>query len=123
VGGVTLNNIKIDRSVVGVLNTGTAEKIDSAVTVLKQADPDVARAVAALTEAFMNSPNLPPERKAAATEILSIIASEAVAPKEERRGAAVRTLLQELSTYAGGVNAIVDVWTWAQPVLLTAFGG
>lgn len=118
-----MNNIKIDRSVVGVLNTGTAEKIDSAVTVLKQADPDVARAVAALTEAFMNSPNLPPERKAAATEILSIIASEAVAPKEERRGAAVRTLLQELSTYAGGVNAIVDVWTWAQPVLLTAFGG
>src|SRR5947208_537253 len=35
--GVTLNNIRIDRSTVGVVNTGTIGLVDSAVTALRQA--------------------------------------------------------------------------------------
>lgn len=45
IGGITLNNIKIDRSTVGVVNTGSIETVDSAVTVLKQSgDPQLAAA-------------------------------------------------------------------------------
>ncbi len=42
ISDMTINNINVDNSVIGVLNTGNIEKVDTAVTVLKQSGEDPA---------------------------------------------------------------------------------
>ena len=71
VGGVTLNNIQIDRSTIGVVNTGSIETVDSAVTVLKQSgDSHLATAVLELFQAVLNSQALRADTKAEIVDIL-----------------------------------------------------
>lgn len=121
-GSVTLNNIRLDRSVVGVLNTGTIETVDAAVTALGAAHEEgVADAVKALAEAVAASTGATAEQKNQVLEILSVLATEATAPKEKRRSAAMRPLLQELSTHVGAIASLAPLWLQYGPVLVQAF--
>ena len=121
-GGVMLNNIKIDRSTIGVLNTGAIETVDSAVTVLKNSgDGQLAAAILELSQAVLNSGAVTADTKAKTVDILSVLASEATAPKERRRVAAIRPLLQEIATLIGGVVGLAEIWDRVRPILESAF--
>ncbi len=121
-GGVMLNNIKIDRSTIGVLNTGAIETVDSAVTVLKNSgDGQLAAAILELSQAVLNSGAVTADTKAKPVDILSVLASEATAPKERRRVAAIRPLLQEIATLIGGVVGLAEIWDRVRPILESAF--
>jgi len=122
VEGVTLNNIKIDRSTIGVVNTGSIATVDSAVSVLKQSgDSQLATAILALSQAVLNTQSLDTDTKAKLIDILSMLATEATAPKERRRAAAIRPLLQEIATYIEGVAGLADLWNRVRPILEAAF--
>ncbi len=121
-GGVTLNNIKIDRSTIGVVNTGSIETVDPAVTVLRHSgDPPLATAILELSQAVLNSSALIADTKAKLVDILSVLASEATAPKERRRVAAIRPLLQEIATLVGGAAGLAEIWDRIRPILEVAF--
>lgn len=121
IGGVTLNNIKIDRSTIGVVNTGSIETVDSVVTVLKQSgDSQVATAVLELSQAVLDSQALIADTKAKLVDILSLLATEVTAPKERRRSAAMRPLLQEIATHIGGVAGLADIWDRVRRILESA---
>ncbi|MDE2059349.1 MAG: hypothetical protein KGL31_00670 [candidate division NC10 bacterium] len=122
IGGVTLNNIKIDRSTIGVVNTGSIETVDSAVTVLRHSgDPQLATAILELSQAVLNSSALIADTKAKIVDILSVLASEATAPKGRRRLAAIGPLLQEIATLVGGAAGLAEIWDRVRPILEAAF--
>jgi len=122
-GDITLNNIKVDRSVVGVLNTGTIETVDSAVTALHQSgDDQLSAAIQELTQAVVNNNEVVAETKNKILEILSVVATEATAPKERRRLTVIRALLHELAGLMGGAAALGAVWDRIRPILEAAFG-
>lgn len=120
-GNVTLNNIKVSNSTIGVLNTGTIETVDSAVTVIRQTDPQLSAELLAFSQSVIAEPNLPADFKNKVIELLSVIATEATAPKEKRRSFAIRPLLQELATLASGAAGLTVLYDRLRPLLEAAF--
>jgi hypothetical protein len=117
-GAITLNNIHVSNSNVGVISTGTLQNVDATVTVLKTGgNAELASAVAALAQALIESRDMANATKNQALEILGALAAEAVAPKPQRKTAVVRALLSELSNILGGVAALAGVWTKAKALL------
>ena len=122
-GGVTLNNIHVTNSEIGVLNTGTIENVDSTVTVLKtEGNNELANAITALSEAVIKAGEIPTNQKNQILELLGSLSEEAVAPKEKRKLAVARALMTELSGVLGGVATLAQTWEKAHAVFLQVFG-
>lgn len=118
VGDVTLNNIRIDKSTIGVINTGTIGTVDAAITTLKQfGEQELAAAIQSLTEAVMSSTEASDEIRQQTVEILSILGTEAAAPKEQRRSTVIRRLLVDLATIISGVSSMAVLWQNYGPVI------
>jgi len=122
-GGITLNNIHVSNSEVGVLNTGTIENVDATVTVLKtEGNMELAEAVTALSEAVIKSREIADNDKNKILELLSSLSEEALAPKEKRKTAVAKILLSELSDMLGGITTISAIWGKATGIFHQIFG-
>jgi hypothetical protein len=76
-GGVTLNNIRVSHSEVGVLNTGNIQSVDATVTVLKtEGNAALAAAVTRLSEAVIKSAEITNNQKDQILELLTRIIHE-----------------------------------------------
>lgn len=121
-GNVALNNIKVSNSTIGVLNTGNVQTIDSALTVLRESgDAALSKGLTDFSQAVLAHPTLAAADKDKLCEILSVVATEATAPKEKRRPFAIRPLLQELATLAGGAAGLAELYDHLRPLLEAAF--
>jgi hypothetical protein len=122
VGDFTLNNINIDRSTIGILNTGTIGTVDGAVTVLNEhGETEAGNAIARLTEAVVKAQESNDEQKNKILEILSVLATEGTMPKENRRSAAMKPLLLDLSTILGGIASLAQLWQQFGPMIVGLF--
>jgi hypothetical protein len=122
VNGMTTNNIKIDRSTIGAINTGTIGTLDSSITVLRgSGQPGVAEAVKSLTEAIAANAAVADEVRRELLELLSFVASEATAPEESRRSGAARRVLQDIANAITSVAGLASLWKQFEPVLRSAF--
>lgn len=123
VEGATLNNIHIENSQVGVVNTGSVQTIDAAVTNIKEGGDEIlSTALVKITEAVLASRDLTDEQQSDALEILSTISGEATVPKEQRRKATIRPLIQELSGIFQGSAALVAIYENVRPIFESWFG-
>lgn len=122
-GRVVLNHIQVTNSNIGVLNTGNLEIIDSAITQLNQdaGAAGVSKAISELVNAIGASNELSPEKRNEAIEILSVIASEATAPKDKRRGAVIKPLLNSLGTIIQSAASLIQIWQSLGPVIAAFF--
>lgn len=121
-GALTLNNIHVSNSQVGVINTGTLQNVDATVTVLRSGgNADLANAITALAQAVIELREMADDKKNQALEILGALAEEAVAPKEMRKPAVVRALISELSNILGGVAALGTLWAKAKALFEQLF--
>ena len=110
-GGITLNNIQVSNSEIGVLNTGTIENVDATVTVLKMGgNSELALALKALTEAVIKSSEISNAVKNQILELLSAISEEAVVPKEKRKLSVIKTLISEISSILSGISSLTSSW-------------
>jgi len=122
VGDTTLNNITVDRSNIGILNTGSIGTVDGAVTVLKRhGDDEAARALVQLTEAVVTERQIGVEQKNQILELLSVLSTEAAAPKEQRRSAGMKQILLHISTLVGGAAGLLQLWQQLQPAISALF--
>jgi hypothetical protein len=122
-GGVTLNNIHVSNSEVGVLNTGTIGNVDATVTVLKsEGNAQLASAVAALSEAVIKSGQISNDSKNQILELLGALSEEAVVLKEKRKSSVAKALLVELSGILGAVSALAGLWATAKGLFEQLFG-
>ena len=117
-----MNNINVSNSIIGTLNTGSIGVVDQSISALVQTgDAELARAVKALSEAILKSTDLSRNQKNELMESLSVISAEAAAPKERRRSAVARTLLESAVKVTGLANDITDICQKWWPVLAAAF--
>ncbi len=117
-----MNNIHINESIVGTINTGTVGKIDQTVTALiGLSEPQVAEAVKAIAESISNSQILSVDQKNAANELLAAVAREAASPAEHRQGAVAGALLEKLHALISGANDIASICARWWPVIQGVF--
>jgi len=123
VGNAQLNNISVNNSVVGTINTGSIESVDQSITALVQTgEPEAAKAVKTLSEAVLQSNDLTTNQRNELVEILSLVAREAASPPESRKSLAVTPLLERAQAITGVAGDIAAVCQACWPVLLTLFG-
>ena len=121
-GGITLNNIKVDNSTIGVLNTGSIETVDVAIGALKGVnEDDIASAIKDLTQAVIENSTIQADTKDDMLELISVLAVEATAPKEKRRAKAMRPLLTRLNEIVGTVAGLIVIWEKVGPIITQAF--
>ena len=94
----TLNNIKLDNSVVGAINTGTVKTIDVNLTHLHNAGSDRAGdALAKLTEAIISADELDPKQKNEMAEQVAFLSEQAVAAAKDRKPGVIKVPLAWIS--------------------------
>jgi hypothetical protein len=122
-GTVTLNNISVSGSAIGVLNTGNLEVVDSAISALKSdpATKEVSEALKQLTDSIAAANDLGSKEKNEAIEILSVVASEATAPEDKRKTSVVNRLLEHFPTLIQTSAAVVDIWQAVGPSIISFF--
>lgn len=124
VEGVNLNNIKINNSTIGVLNTGNIESVDVSVTSLQQSgDNQLAEAIKELTNAVVASTELQNDAKNQLIEIISVISAEATAPPERQRKGVVKVLTEQLKNILQISAQLTQIWSVCGPIIVEAFMG
>lgn len=119
---MNVNNFNVNNSVLGVLNTGSIQSVDNAITVLKQSGVDeMASAISKLTQAVIDAKDISGELKNRVVETLSFIAEEATKPEKKRRPAGIRPLITELATFFSGLGGLSQVWHEYGPVIKSFF--
>jgi hypothetical protein len=122
-GPFVLNNIKVDRSVVGSINTGNVESIDVSITQLKNAGGDqVSDALTRLTEAIVNDQGIVKPVKDQLLDQVAFLSEQAVAGAKDRRPGMIKAAFGALNGAAPAITALAAVWASAQPLLKTYFG-
>ncbi|MBE3125310.1 MAG: hypothetical protein IMZ57_06590 [Acidobacteria bacterium] len=122
-GGVTLNNIHVTNSEIGVLNTGNIENVDATVTVLKnEGNAELAAAVSALSEAVIRSSEINADRKNQIMELLAALSEEAVAPREKQKKSVVKAVIGQIGEVLGGVSSVLGLWEKARAIFQQVFG-
>jgi hypothetical protein len=122
-GTMTLNNISVSDSAIGVLNTGNLEMVDSAISALKSdpATKEISEALTQLTDSIADAKDLGSKEKNEAIEILSFVASEATAPEDKRKASVVKHLLEHFPTLIQTSAAVVDIWQAFGPSIISFF--
>lgn len=121
--GGPVTNINVTNSSIGVLNTGNLEIVDSAITILNgsQETKSIADALSRLTNAITASDNLSVDKKNEALETLSVVAAEATASKEKRKGSVVKQLLHHIPSIIETSAAAMEIWEKVGPSILSFF--
>lgn len=124
VGGVNLNNIKVDNSTIGVLNTGNIESVDVSVTSLQQSgNSQLANAIKELANAVVSSNELQNDTKDQLIEILSVLSSEATAPVERQRKGVAKVLIEQFKNALNVSTQLTQLWSTWGPIIMGAFAG
>jgi len=123
INGVKMNNISVNNSVVGTINTGSIGSVDQSITALLQlGESDTANAIKSLTEAFLKSNDLTKNQQNELIETLSVLAKEAATPQQARENSVAHTLLDKAMKITSVANDITDVCQTWWPILAAAFG-
>lgn len=122
-GPVILNNIKVDNSVVGAINTGNVQAIDVSITYLKEAGNDrISAALKALAEAIANAAAMPAPEKNQLLDQVAFLSEQAVLAAKDRRPGMIQAAFAAVTQGAGAVVAVSSAWQVAEPLLRSVFG-
>jgi hypothetical protein len=118
VSNTTVNQIKIDNSVIGTVNTGTVDRIEVHMDHISQSgNEEVAGAIKELTEAVAKDTELDTKLKNRLLEWIDLLASEATKPKQSRVSGLVQSLLTSLNTLLSKTQVAFEVWSRIKTVL------
>ena len=126
-GGITLNNIHVDRSTIGILNAAGQmegiQRIDINISRLDEtSESSIAEALRALTEAVVSTQSISIEQRSDLLDQLHGLSDQALLPSAQRKSGVVKAIITGL---AGGLNTasgLATIWgTWGD-VIRTYFG-
>jgi hypothetical protein len=122
-GPVILNNIKVDNSVVGTINTGNVETIDVSITYLKEAgNEQISAALKTLAEVIANATAIPAPNKNQLLDQVAYLSEQAVAAAKERRPGMIQAAFAAIAQGSTAVAAVASAWQAAAPLLKSYFG-
>ena len=121
-GAMTLNNIHVNDSVVGVINTGQVRQLDVAVDAIRDAGGGpLAEALRILSQAVLDTEELAPEQKREAVEHLAFLAEQAVLPKDQRQRSIGKVVIGALAEVLNAAASAVTLWPHVRPLLESLF--
>ncbi len=108
-GEIRMQNINVNNSIVGAINTGTVQTIDVALTVMKEhSEADLSTAIKALTEGVMQS-DMAIDKKNEILDQLSVISEEVSKPKEKRRWAMIKPLFTAIGSALSDFDNLLSI--------------
>lgn len=111
-GETTFNNIRVNDSVVGSINTGNVQKLDVSVSAMRAENREnLANAIQQLTEAILNTSDLEPDSKDSALECLSFLSDQAITPEAERKTTVGKTIIPTLENILLKSERIAKLWS------------
>jgi|SRR3989344_5431313 len=112
-------SIKIDRSTVGVLNTGIVSTINASVSLIQATNQEHAEQIKNLIEAVSNSKKLSQEEKKDSIEQISYLLSQIPVLTTQRNTSVIRTIFTSIEkTLATSVD-VYTLWKILQPIIAT----
>jgi hypothetical protein len=117
-GPVNFQNMRVEKSTIGSINTGTIHQLDVAIGQAHDAGAaPLAEAIKALAEAFVQSKDLDDSRKNEALEQLTLLTEQVRLPAAQRKSGLIRAALGALKDTATTVAGLLSVWEKAKPYL------
>jgi hypothetical protein len=122
-GPVTLNNVKLDNSVVGAINTGNVRDIDVKLGELHAAGLDkLSDAIAILTQAVAADATAGREEKDPLLEQIAFLSAQAAAAAPQRKPGMIKAAIGAISTTASTITSVAGAWQACEPLLKKVFG-
>ncbi|MBT6229478.1 MAG: hypothetical protein HOI47_22765 [Candidatus Scalindua sp.] len=122
VGGNNLDNIKLDSSTTGALNTGNIQSVDASITNLKQGGKEqLANALVTITDSVIASTDLQDKTKDELIEILKYISSEATAPPGQQRKGITKSVIKKFEDTISVSAKLTQLWTTWRLVIVAPF--
>jgi hypothetical protein len=122
VGPATFHNIHVDHSVIGAINTGEVQKLDVALSNIRNGgDEELHGVLTRLTEAIVNDMSFQTSAKNEALEHLSFLAEQAKLPKDNRKSATARIVFAGLERLLSVSANLAQLLSVAQPHLEKLF--
>ncbi len=116
-GNTTVNQLNIDRSVIGVLNTGTIQNLNATISAIQSVDPNLTNELKKFIEAVSQNTELSQEFRKEVIEQLSFLASQIFAQKEKRNSSVIKTVFSSIGTTLSAVNSLLGLWEKLKPML------
>lgn len=122
-GPFVLNNIRVDNSVVGVINTGNVESIDVNISYLKTAGSEkLSEAIRCLAEAIANERSISTHDKDLLLDQVAFLSEQATSSAQDRRPGLIKAAFKSINEAASTVTNVQAVWDLAGPLLRSVFG-
>jgi hypothetical protein len=122
-GPVVLNNIKVDNSTIGAINTGNVHSIDVSLTHLHNAGNDRARdALKEVTEAVLKDPTLQETLKQELLEQIAFLGEQSTVAAKDRKPGLIKASLDSIGRTAATATALTTIWQTVDPILRSVFG-
>jgi len=122
-GPTILNNIKVDNSVVGSINTGNVESIDVNISYLRKAGGDeVSAALVELTEVIARATDIDDGQKQALLDQVEFVSEQAVKGADGRRPGMISAALSALDSTSKATASLSAIWSSVHPILRHFFG-
>lgn len=121
-GRMTFNNIRVDRSVVGAINTGEVQRIDVALTNIRFAgNEELASALRDFTEAVLATNELSQQLKNDLLGQISFLSEQVRATAKQAPGV-LKTVMGGVASGVSTVASLVSLWEKLEPLLARSFG-
>ena len=118
----TYNNIRVDNSVVGAINTGNIKKLDIMMSLMRdENNQELADALQKLTQAILDTPDLKSSDKDAALECLSYLLNQTLIQETERQSTIGKAAISTLEKILSNTGSIASIWSVVKPLLETLF--
>lgn len=119
-GHYTINDIRIDRSIVGAVSTAPVENMEVSMNNLQNQSEDgklVADSIKALTEEVLENVAIGTELKNEIIESLAYLAGQAEAPAGNRQKSVIKSVLSTLGQTLNATASLVTIWAISSPLI------
>lgn len=121
-GNVTNNQFRIDRSVVGAVNTAEVAKIEVSMNNIQNQDAsDFTTAIKELTEAFAANLEIQEGKKEELLEILSYLSNQATLPEQQQQKTLIKRMLSRVPQVIASAADLTTLWAAHHQVLMSFF--
>ena len=115
---LTFNNINVDRSVIGVINTAEVKQIDITMSKIKNSgNEELTKAVKEFTEAVISETKLNNDTKNQIIELISFLTKQSLLNKEKRQNSIIKAVLTHVESLISTIALLLPLWTKLRPLL------